>query len=766
MKTSKTFISILMVAIAFSSCSQKKAQELAIIPKPLSYTTTSGSLKLTSEHLIQADPARLSTEVAFLQKHLQKQTGIRLETDSDRGTIRLILAEPVGVLAKSEAYQLTANSKNVTITAADPAGIFYGIQTLLQLVGTDGVIPAAAIEDHPRFSWRGFMLDVSRHFFPKEYIMEVLDYLALHKMNTFHWHLTDDQGWRIEIKRYPLLTEVGAWRVDREDEHWNSWTPALPGEEATYGGFYTQEEIKAIVQYANDRHITIIPEIEMPGHTSAVLAAYPGLGCTGKQLQVPSGGLWPITDIYCAGKEETFDFIQNVLTEVLDLFPSTYIHIGGDEANKKEWETCRDCQARIRQEGLADEHELQSYFITRIEKFLNANGRQLIGWDEILEGGLAPNAAVMSWRGMEGGIEAAKSGHPVVMTPTSHCYFDYYQGKPELEPIAIGGYLPLEKVYEFEPVPAELSELERQNILGGQANLWTEYVYDQDKADYMIFPRLSAMAEALWSSPDRKDYEDFATRLNQLLPLYDRYEIQYSKSFANVNLETSFDPDKKEFQVALSNSIGYGAIRYTLDGTDPNSGSALYTTPFSLSQTAEIRAATFVGEEAYSVVSAEKVWIHLATGASVSYQNPWSEKYPSAGESTLTNSLRGSLNIGDGRWQGFSGEDLNVLVDLGSEKAIHRVSLGSNQSIGSWVFYPTAITVELLSEDLDPVSTKTLINELSPRDGNRAMHDFELEFDHTARFVRVIANNLGTCPEWHAGAGSPAWLFVDEIIVE
>ena len=376
--------------------------------------------------------------------------------------------------------------------------------------------------DMPRFPWRGLHLDVSRHFFPASFIKTVIDLLAMHKMNTFHWHLTDDQGWRVEIKKFPKLTSVGAWRADRTGIDWSEAGPQRPGEEATYGGFYTQEEVKDIVQYARLRNVTIVPEIEMPAHTTAALAAYPQYSCTGGPFAVTTGALWPITDIFCAGNDSTFAFLQDVLTELFDLFPGTYVHIGGDEADKANWKTCPKCQARINQEGLKNEEELQSYFIKRIAKFVTSKNRRLIGWDEILEGGLAPEAAVMSWRGTEGGLAAARMGHDVVMTPGSHTYFNSYQGKPEFEPLAGGGYLPLRTVYSFEPVPEGLTTELAAHVLGGQACLWTEFVSSPDRAEYMLLPRLAAMAEVLWTPKERRDSENFFSRIEAQLGRYHR----------------------------------------------------------------------------------------------------------------------------------------------------------------------------------------------------------------------------------------------------
>jgi hexosaminidase len=395
-------------------------------------------------------------------------------------------------------------------------------------------VPCVRIEDKPRLPWRGMLLDVSRHFFPKEFVKSFIDGLAMHKMNTFHWHLVDDQGWRLEIKKFPRLTEIGAWRVDRENLNWNERPAQQPGEKATYGGFYTQDDVREILAYAASRHVTVVPEIEMPGHCLSALAAYPELSCTGGPFTVPPGGVWPNKDVYCPGNEKTFKFLEDVLTEVVALFPGDYIHIGGDEVDKSTWKTCPKCQARMKAEGLRTEEELQSWFIRRIERFLNSKGKKLIGWDEILEGGLAPNAAVMSWRGNEGGIAAAKAGHAVVMTPTSHCYFDYYQGDAAVEPLAIGGYLPLSKVYAFEPVPTELSVEQSAFIIGAQANLWSEYIPTPEHARYMIHPRIAAMAETGWTVRDGRDWAGFIERLETQLLRYEAAGVPYARSMFTV----------------------------------------------------------------------------------------------------------------------------------------------------------------------------------------------------------------------------------------
>jgi hexosaminidase len=406
---------------------------------------------------------------------------------------------------------LEVNKENITITAKGSAGFIYGLESIRQLLpesieskssikGVKWEIPTLTITDEPRFQWRGLMLDLSRHFFDNSYILETIDRLAMLKMNVLHLHLVDDQGWRIEIKKYPKLTEVGAWRVDQEKAPWNARQLTNPDEKGTYGGFLTQEELKEIVKYAAAKNIEIIPEIEMPAHVSSAIAAYPELACFNQRIGVPSGGLWPITDIYCAGKETTFEFLQNVIEEVIEIFPSKYIHIGGDEATKTNWEKCPNCQKRMKDNGLKDAHELQSYFVKRMEQYINSKGKKIIGWDEILEGGLAPEATVMSWRGTVGGTEAAKQGHDVIMSPESPCYFNFYQGPQNEEPLAFDAFNPLNKVYAFDPVVDTMTPQEASRILGGQANLWAEYITNPKASEYMIFPRLAALSEVLWST--------------------------------------------------------------------------------------------------------------------------------------------------------------------------------------------------------------------------------------------------------------------------
>jgi hexosaminidase len=531
------FFMLIGILYAFISCKADTPRpEVKIIPQPALVINLEGTFTFTPETEIQVNKGdeQFKKIASFLVNHIDKFYGIKSSvTQSEsaaKKSIFLNLDENSGL--GNEAYNLTVTPKGIIIVASAPNGLFYGVQTLIQLMPpsqkkrSQVIIPAVEIKDSPRFAWRGLHLDVGRHFMPKEFILKYIDYMAMHKFNTFHWHLTEDQGWRIEIKKYPKLTEIGSVRKetlvghDRNSKTYDG-TP--------YGGFYTQKEVKEIVAYAAERYITVLPEIEMPGHSLAALAAYPQLGCTGGPYEV--GTHWGVfDDVYCAGKEETFAFLQDVVSELLPLFPSQYFHIGGDECPKTRWKKCPLCQKRMKEEGLATEHELQSYFVQRMEKFLNANGKKLIGWDEILEGGLAPNAAVMSWRGEEGGIAAAKQHHFVVMTPGTYCYLDHYQADSKTEPLAIGGFLPLGKVYSYDPVPSSLSEEEGSYIMGVQGNVWTEYMKTPEYVEYMVYPRAAALAEVAWTPKASKNYASFKNRMLDQLKRYDVYGINYCKA--------------------------------------------------------------------------------------------------------------------------------------------------------------------------------------------------------------------------------------------
>ena len=559
-----------------------------------------------------------------LPVHLKK--GKKKDTQN---ILSLLITEKNHQLPSPESYTLSVTPQQILIRATSGAGLFYGLQTLLQLAQPSGAgsysIASVEIEDTPRFAYRGLMLDVSRHFSTKEFIKKQIDALAYYKINRLHLHLTDAAGWRLEIKKYPLLTEFAAWRTDPTWKQW--WNGGrkyvrfdAPG---AYGGYYTQDDIREILEYARQHYITVIPEIEMPSHSEEVLAAYPQLSCSGEPYK---------NSDFCVGNEETFTFLENVLTEVMELFPSEYIHIGGDEAGKSAWKTCPKCQKRMKDEHLANVDELQSYLIHRIEKFLNNHGRHLLGWDEILQGGIAPNATVMSWRGEEGGIAAVTSGHRAIMTPGAYCYLDSYQDAPYSQPEAIGGYLPLKKVYSYNPVPASLTAEQAKLVYGVQGNLWVEYIPTPEHVEYMIYPRILALAETAWSAPERKSWPDFHTR-------------------------------------ALSAVADLQAKGYH---------------PFDLKKE--------IGSRPESLQSVS----HLALGKKVIYNSPYSSHYPAQGNTALTDGIRGDWTYGDGSWQGFISDNrLDVTIDMEKETSIHSVTAAFMQVVGAEVFLPETVVISI-----------------------------------------------------------------------
>ena len=749
------YFALLIFNIAFSQ------NQLPLIPKPNQIQLK--KVSFTHKGTIYIQAPKNSFEAHFLSEVLEKQLGLKTEIGTAFGKKATIVLKwnNENNQGKDEAYQLTVSEKVIHITASSNKGIFYGIQTLIQLLPNEKVvqlrIPCLTINDQPKYAWRGMHLDVARHFFPVAFVKKYIDYLAMYKMNTFHWHLTDDQGWRIEIKKYPKLTEVGAWRNGSMIGHYNDQTY----DNKRYGGFYTQEEIKEVVTYATQRHITVVPEIEMPGHAVAALSAYPKYSCTGGPFEVAMK--WGVLDDVFCPKEKTFEFLENILAEVINLFPSQYIHIGGDESPKTRWKSCPHCQALIKEKGLKDEHELQSYFVQRIEKFVNSKGRKIIGWDEILEGGLAPNAAVMSWRGTEGGIAAAKQKHFVVMTPGSHCYFDHYQGEPKNEPIAIGGYTPLEKVYSFNPTPKELSSEKANYILGAQANLWTEYIETPSHVEYMIFPRILALSEVLWGTSNPNNYKDFQNRVIQHFDIFEKKGINYSKSIFEVT--TKVQPAENEngvlFELKLANKSN--GIRYTTDGSNPNWNSFQYSNPIKITKSQTIKAAFFENEKQKSASIEQVFYLSKTTGKKISLVNPPHENYSIGGSFTLVDGIIGSRTKFGRDWLGFSGKDLNATIDLGKLEQINKVKVGLLESQGSWIYYPKNIEV-LISDDGQNFES---VQQLNLSEIQNVKGEVVLEVkSRKARFVKIIATNLGKIPDENLGAGSDAWLFIDEIAVE
>ena len=505
----------------------------------------------------------------------------------------------------------------------------------------------------------------------------------------------------------------------------------------------------------------------MPAHVTSALAAYPQFSCKGTPLTVPSGGLWPITDIYCAGNDSTFLFLQDVLSEVIDLFPSKYIHVGGDEATKTEWGKCPKCKKRIKDENLKNVGELQSYFMKRMEKFVNSKGRTLLGWDEILEGGLPAEATVMSWRGFQGGIEAANQGHDVVMTPTSDCYFDYYQGPMDQEPLAIGGYLPLSKVYNFNPVAPEISAEGAKHILGGQANLWTEFVPTFKHAEYMTFPRIAALAEAVWSPEEVRNWDDFSRRIKLFMKRYDQLGINYSKSAYKVTAKSELDPAKKQLAVSLKGELAGLEIHYTTDGSEPTNLSSIYSEPILLDKTSTLKAITFTDGIPFGKSMSLSLNLNKATVKPVKYLIPYSKNYKGSGEYTLVNGVRGTTNHSDGEWQAWEGTNMDVVIDLQQQTEIHSISAGSIQNSGAWIFFPKKVEFFVSADGANFQKVGEVVTDVDPLSGEKQLKEYTATFNPVkAGFVKVVATNLGKAPKGHQGAGDNAWLFIDEIAVE
>ncbi|MCJ8165717.1 glycoside hydrolase family 20 protein [Pontibacter sp. E15-1] len=759
-------------APAMAQQSATQQQTISIIPKPVKLTQQSGSFPLGKETRIFVDPKNeeLRKIGEYLARHIKEMTGVQPAVEqkapakNSSNYLHLTLSAPIDTLG-AEGYTLHVTPEKVTLAAKEPQGIFLGTQTVRQLLPAAPTtapvsLPALAIVDKPRYEWRGMHLDVARHFFPVEFVKEYIDYLAMHKMNTFHWHLTEDQGWRIEIKKYPKLTEVGAWRDGTLIGHYSDQPHKFTNER--YGGFYTQEQIKDVVKYAQERYITVIPEIEMPGHALAALTAYPELSCTGGPFEVEKK--WGVfDDVFCAGNEQTFTFLEDVMTEVLALFPSKIVHIGGDESPKARWEKCPKCQKRIADEGLHDEHELQSYFIQRMEKFLNAKGRTIIGWDEILEGGLAPNAYVMSWRGTEGGIAAAKQHHYVVMTPGSHVYFDHYQGEPSLEPTAIGGHTTLEKVYAFEPTPAVLSAEEKKYILGAQANVWTEYIPTEDQVEYMIMPRISALSEVLWTPAARKDWNDFQTRMQQQYKRFDHMGVNYARSTFNVKQQIAVDPSQAAATVTLATDATGPQIFYTLDDSEPTTASLAYSQPFELKKSAVIKAASFDEKgKQLGKVSAKELNQHKAFAHAVTLKHTPHRSYTATGPGTLVDGQLASNSFTNGQWLGFLGTDIEAVIDLKEKKRINSITSSYLQTKNDGIQLPEQVEFAV-SKDGRKYKTVKVISELSDKPGVfKEVLTAELS-GTKARYIRVTAKNPRPGTDQDKGK---AWLFTDEIIVK
>lgn len=765
-----------LAAMAFllPSTAAGQTADFNIIPRPQQVNVSNDAPFILSAKTVISlgtNSHNMKRNANMLASYIEQATGIRPTVGKSKNGTAIVLTIDK-TIANAEGYKLDADAKHIRIAGASAAGVFYGIQTLrksLPLVNGKASkvsIPAVHIADAPRFAYRGTHLDVSRHFVTADSVRQFIDMLALHNINRFHWHLTDDQGWRIEIKKYPLLTQIGSKRAQTVIGHNSGKYDGKP-----YSGFYTQKQIRDIVKYAADRYITIVPEIDLPGHMQAALAAYPDMGCTGGPYEVWQK--WGVSDnVLCAGNDKTLTFIDNVLKEITQLFPSKYIHVGGDECPKTQWQKCPKCQARIKalnleaKDGHSAEERLQSYIITHASNYLKSLGRNTIGWDEILEGGLAEGATVMSWRGESGGIAAAKQHHDVVMTPNSYLYFDYYQSLDKAnEPIAIGGYLPLETVYSYEPMPKELTADEARHIIGVQANIWTEYMPTFKQMQYMALPRLAALSEVQWSQPALKDYNSFTNRLTEFTHLYDRLGYNYAKHLYNVAIHVDSDNKWREILIHMT-TAGNAEIRYTLDGTEPTANSTLYTGAIVLQKSAKIRAAAFRNGKRSSVTS-QDISFNKATACPVELLQPTHKNYTYKGGATLTDGLLGDKGFGTGRWLGFSGNDLEAVIDLKQNTDVSSVSLNTCVDKGSWIFDARNIEVSVSADgkSFTKVASKSLpaLEEQTPDN----IYTYELTFPQTTtRYVKVTATSEHNIPEWHGGKGKPAFLFVDEISVK
>ena len=745
----KNYAAIWILAVIAAPSFAQSSGRIGIIPQPSQVTEHSGVFRITTATRIQSDPAFSEAASLFAKQADIKAIALKPATN---GKSQIIFAQAgKEIVADSAGYRLIITPEKIIVMALTHTGALNGMESLLQLILLQpklGEVPCAEITDHPRFGYRGVMLDVSRNFFPVPTIKRFLDLMALYKMNKFHWHLTDGPGWRLEIKKYPELTSKTAWRTHKTwKEWWDSPRHYLQeGNPNAYGGYYTQEQAREIVVYAAQRGITVIPEIEMPGHSDEVLAVYPNLACSGKPF---------VNGELCLGNDSTFIFLKNVLTEVMAIFPSEYIHVGGDEADQTAWKKCPKCQKRMQDEKLKNESELQSYGVRRIEQFLSSKGRKLLGWDEILEGGLAPAATVMSWRGEEGGIAAARMGHNVIMTPGNYCYFDHYQADPATQPLAIGGYLTTENVYSYEPVPAELEGSKAKFIMGAQANIWTEYIPTIEHLDYMTYPRLLAMAEVTWSKKEDRNFESFSSRLQSHYRLLQRLNVNYCRPAYSLEIGTKFDYDAKKVKVSFKSEQFNPEIYFTLDGTEPTTSSQSYNGSFEAAGPAKICAAIFENGKMKGKPARLDIDFHLAIGKKVVYNLPYSKGYPAQKEATLVNGYRGSLTYGDGQWQGFDTNDMDVTIDLENPVALKTLAVSFVQQTGPGVFMPAFVEISVSDNGKEFRKVKTINNDIPLSQSALTFKEFKFDLaGEKGRYVRVFAKN-----------GQRGFLFADEVII-
>lgn len=754
----KLFVLPLLLCFTLKVAARQEAPvDPALIPVPVKAVYGQGSVYISNQTPVTA-AAELKYESALLKAFIQQQSGSDAPGSDIKGKHIRLLTDTL-LVKHSEGYLLLSTPQGITITGHDGAGILHGIQTLRQIWIKEGgrlKVPLAEIHDHPRFGYRGMHLDVSRHFFSVHFIKKFIDLLSMYKYNTFHWHLTDDQGWRIEIKKYPKLQSVAAWRDETMIGHKRELPHRFDGKK--YGGYYTQEQVKEVVKYATERHITVIPEIEMPGHAQAALAAYPSLGCTGGPYKTATfGGVFD--DVFCAGKDSTFIFLQDVLDEVIPLFPSPYIHIGGDECPKVKWKACPNCQRRIKEEKLADEHELQSYFIKRVARDLQAKGKKVMGWDEILEGGLADGVTVMSWRSTAGAVEAARLGSDAIMTSEDEYYFDHYQSLYPSEPVAAGGYTPLKEVYTYQPLPDSIDASLLPKIKGIQGQLWSEYLYTEKQAAYMLLPRAIALAEVAWSPVSNLQYHQFLTRLRKHPSQLKRIGWGMTSNFDELTYSIH-ELQRGSLSFHLHSSIREADIRYTSDGSLPARSSRAYRgQAIAGGKFGVVKARLFRNGMAFGRTLEIPFHIHKATGADITVTNLPSGKY--GGPATkLVNSIYGVNRYNDNQWVGFT-KDFEAVIDLGSVMEIKKV--GANVLNYTWQRMRPPVTLDYYVSDNGQDYTKiTSLTEFPVNGINQA----RANVNATARYIKVKGRHPGIVPKGGYGEGSTAVMMIDELIVE
>lgn len=765
----------ILFSTCFYACSEKRTlnSDYEIIPKPLDVNCKGDASFLLKDGVAVIYPEnnqKMLDNAEFLVDYVEKQTGVKLTSHAGMpvdGAICLTLDLNDD---NAEAYKLIVNDKRVCISGASEAGVFYGIQTLRKSlpVAQDINVNLSAVEiyDKPRFAYRGAMLDVARHFYTVDEVKTFIDMLALHNINRFHWHLTDDQGWRIEIKKYPKLMSVASERKETVVGRW--YSGIYDGK--PYGGYYTQDELRDVIDYAAKRHITIIPEVDLPGHMQAALTAYPELGCTGGPYEVRT--IWGVSqDVLCVGNDFTLQFVKDVLSEVADIFPSEYIHIGGDECPKVRWEKCPKCQEQIKSLGLKSdakhtkEQRLQSYMIQEAAKYLKEKGKRIIGWTEILEGGLVPDATLMSWIGESGGIEAAHQHHDVIMTPNTYLYFDYYQSKKvEDEPLAIGGYLPIEKTYNYEPMPKELTEEEQQYIKGVQANLWTEYIPVFSQVQYMVLPRLGAAAEVQWTDPSKKDYKDFLRRVPHLVAVYDCYGWNYATHVYDVNVDMKADTVNHVLNVQLS-TMADDPIYYTLDGQDPTEKSLKYTKPFTIDQSVVLKTMA-VHPDRTSKISVDTIRFNKATLKPVVLLQPNESRFSPDGPVVLVDGRNGNHSFDTGAWLAVAGNDLEAVINMQAETILSSASVHVYVRKDAWLFDARGFSVSVSSDNKNYKEVASQEYKQMQESDSDGIIEHELSFDPCkATYVKIKVISEKSMPDWHWDAGKAPFLLVDEIIL-